>query len=203
MRVHRYFKNIFFVIIIDIVIFLSAEFFLRVVLKDSVFIDIARGHFDPITHLQPTNTQTYDLDPVVFWKLKPSRKYILKDIYTGESYFFYINPDGFRGEDYYFPIDKYDFRILALGGSSTIGWQVAKTYASTLEDLLSERYPDKNIIAINAGVDGYTSYQGLKFLEKNIDFLNPNLILVHFGHNDWSDALLNIEDKKLSYYKLW
>lgn len=199
MRKIKFIKKLAFVIIIDLFIILALEFSLRVLLAKSNFIKTAQRHFDPATHVQPTKTNVYMLDPELFWKPKPSKKYGITDKKTGKRYFFSVNKYGFRGDDYSLDAD-YDFRILSIGDSCTAGWQVADTYTSELKEILLARYPDKDILAINAGVSGYTSHQILKLLEQNIDATKPDLLLVYIGHNDRSNAILQISDKNQKYF---
>ena len=176
------------------------ELSLKLLLNRSNFIEVSQKHFEPLTHTQPTNSQVYLLDPDLFWKFLPSQKYSLKEIDSQYNFILKINSNGFRGEELGSGIEKCDFRILSLGDSCTVGWYFKDTYTSILKDLIANKYPSLSIAAINAGVDGYTSYQGLKFISKNINFFKPDLLLVHFGHNDWSDAILNIEDKRQNYF---
>lgn len=78
------------------------------------------------------------------------------------------------------------FRIICLGGSPTFGWGVREenTYAVKLKELLSNKYPDKKIEVLNAGMIGYSSFQGVKLLENEILKLSPDLITVAYVIND-------------------
>lgn len=75
---------------------------------------------------------------------------------------------------------SHDPKILVLGDSTTFGWGVApeSSYAEVLDSLL----PD--ISVINLGVNGYTSFQGYKVLERYLSVLNTEIIVVSFNFND-------------------
>jgi hypothetical protein len=66
--------------------------------------------------------------------------------------------------------------VLFLGDSNTFGWGVAKadSFVAVSERLL----PD--IKAINLGVPGYTSYQGMLLVEKYLPVLSPD-VMVELG----------------------
>ena len=94
-----------------------------------------------------------------------------------------FNPQGFRG----LPIspDKPPAvrRIIALGDSNTFGWDVDEgaNWPSQLQRLLAESHPGAEVI--NAGVWGYTAFQGARRF-KELIALNPDVVLVSFGGND-------------------
>lgn len=75
------------------------------------------------------------------------------------------------------------FDILALGDSCTFGLGVddAETWPSQLQDLLGDI---ESARVTNAGVPGYTAYQGRRLLETRGDELKPDLVVATFGFND-------------------
>jgi lysophospholipase L1-like esterase len=77
-------------------------------------------------------------------------------------------------------------RILAIGDSCTFGWRVSEdeTYPAQLEGLLNQRAGGERYQVINAGVPGYTSYQGLEYLRERGLALRPEIVLIGFGFND-------------------
>jgi hypothetical protein len=96
------------------------------------------------------------------------------------------NSLGYRGSD--FPVEKPDgeYRIVALGGSTTYTIGVADnamTFAAQLEVVLAEAGYDR-VRVINAGAGGYTSWESLINLQVRILALDPDLILVYHGTND-------------------
>ncbi len=96
----------------------------------------------------------------------------------------------FRGIKY--PINKSRgiYRIVCLGDSTTWGQGIedaADTYPMLLEKLLNNQNEKEKFEVINAGVPGYTSFQGLLFLKKYILSLSPDLVTVRFCANDLQD----------------
>jgi lysophospholipase L1-like esterase len=94
-----------------------------------------------------------------------------------------FNPQGFRGPT----IDKEKppgtYRIVAIGDSNTFGWDVDEgaNWPAQLQDRFAASKPGTQVI--NAGVWGYTSYQGLQRFKEMLAF-HPDLVLVSFGAND-------------------
>ncbi len=74
-------------------------------------------------------------------------------------------------------------RVVALGGSSTGGaWQ---------NDSLDEFWPAElerrhghSLQVINQGVGGWTTLHIRRFLETQLDVLDPDLVVLYIGHND-------------------
>lgn len=109
-------------------------------------------------------------DPVLIWRPRSSQ-------------FSPFNPDGFRGA----PIDRAKTpgtrRVFALGDSNTFGWDVddGANWPAQLHRLFArDGHPAE---VINAGVWGYTSFQGRRRFEELLAF-NPDIVLVSFGAND-------------------
>jgi hypothetical protein len=72
------------------------------------------------------------------------------------------------------------WKIAFIGDSNTFGFGVPRE--STFVELLGNLKPD--ISAINLGVMGYTSYQGLQVVRSFRDSARPDLIVVSFNYND-------------------
>ncbi|QDV44866.1 GDSL-like Lipase/Acylhydrolase [Stieleria neptunia] len=91
------------------------------------------------------------------------------------------NSMGFYGPD--FSADKQDgvFRIVCLGDSCTHFGPI--TYPDMLRAYLDKVAPGKFEV-INAGVIGYTSFQGKRLLETEAIQWDPDLVTVYFGWND-------------------
>jgi lysophospholipase L1-like esterase len=77
-------------------------------------------------------------------------------------------------------------RILSAGDSCTWGWRVAddETYPAALEQLLNARADGTSYEVINAGVPGYTSFQGVEYLRERGMRLSPKIVIVGYGFND-------------------
>ncbi len=93
------------------------------------------------------------------------------------------NVHGLRGREVR---DDGTIRILALGASTTYGFGVEEeeSYPLRLERVLNAGASPPRYQVINAGVPGYTSYQGLMFLRERGLALEPAVVLVDFGSND-------------------
>ena len=78
------------------------------------------------------------------------------------------------------------FRILALGGSTTKGFEVAgpDRYTSVLERVLRERTGRRDIEVINAGQDWYTSKHSLINYVTYAQAWEPDLVIVMHAIND-------------------
>ncbi len=96
---------------------------------------------------------------------------------------FRTNALGLRGPEV---ADDDRVRILAAGDSCTFGWAVAEAeaYPARLEHVLDTRAGGRRYQVINAGVPGYTSYQGLVYLRERGLALKPKLVLINYGFND-------------------
>jgi lysophospholipase L1-like esterase len=109
-------------------------------------------------------------DPVLIWRPRSSQ-------------FSPFNPDGFRGAPIEHAKRAGTRRIFALGDSNTFGWAVddGANWPSQLQGLFTA--DGHAVEVINAGVWGYTSFQGVRRFHELIAF-NPDVVLVSFGAND-------------------
>jgi lysophospholipase L1-like esterase len=82
------------------------------------------------------------------------------------------------------------FRVIVYGDSNTDG-PSAGSWPELLGETLREdgRPGGPTIEILNAGVAGYSSYQGALRLEAQITQYTPDLVLAAFGWNDAADAL--------------
>jgi lysophospholipase L1-like esterase len=97
-----------------------------------------------------------------------------------------INNQGLRGEDIATSKPKGVRRVLCLGDSRTFGYQVAQNecYPAQLQQLWQEKHPNSRLEVLNTGFPGYSSYQGLRYLElKGLQF-DPDVVTVAFDFND-------------------
>lgn len=103
---------------------------------------------------------------------------------------FNINSQGFRSdEDFTYEKPKGVIRILTLGDSFTIGFEVHKeeTYSAVLEDRL--RKQGYNVQVINAGVSGFSNAEELIFLEQEGVKYHPDFVVLGFYDNDLTDNI--------------
>ena len=114
-------------------------------------------------------TENFTHDPVLLWRPR-----------AGVSVF---NSRGYRARELAEPKRPEEFRIVAVGDSNTLGWKGPEgaSWPLTVEDLL--RRASDRFAVINAGVWGYTVFQGQRRFEESLA-LEPNLVLVSFGAND-------------------
>lgn len=140
----------------------------------------------------------FEGDPLLLWRLKPNLDHAVWD-YTVLS----TNSEHLRSEH---PLEslppKRDgtVRIVCLGDSVTFGYRVptvwpdkpteydpeALPYPMLLEKQLRAANPGRAIDVVTMAVPGYTSHQGLTWLQRDIDKFQPDLLIVSFGWNDAS-----------------
>ncbi|MFH2136940.1 MAG: SGNH/GDSL hydrolase family protein [Candidatus Omnitrophota bacterium] len=111
----------------------------------------------------------------------------------------------FRGESYQEKKEDGVFRIICIGDSVTQSHGIdgfplprENTYVFYLEKLLESGYENKKFEVINAGVGGYSSLQGVRYLEGKLIKYNPDLVISWFGINDRGQAVFyNDKQQKL------
>ncbi len=93
-----------------------------------------------------------------------------------------LNSWGLRG-----PLPEADghTEVLALGDELTFGWGVPddQSYPAQLGALLHRQHPSSGQV-VNAGIPGYTSYQGLMLLREIGPRLRPRVVVASFHVND-------------------
>jgi lysophospholipase L1-like esterase len=132
----------------------------------------------------PALNDILEFDPDLFWKLKPELRghRVAGKIREAAVDFKVTTHGGYRSIA---PIEtKRRFRVLALGDSCTfgLGVQDGETWPAQLEGVLQVSGLDVEVI--NAGVPGYSAYQGRRLFETRGLALEPDLVLVTFGFND-------------------
>jgi lysophospholipase L1-like esterase len=71
-------------------------------------------------------------------------------------------------------------RVITLGDSCTRLSRGGRPYSVALEQMLDPR----RVEVFNASLPGYTSHQGLAWLEKQLLSWEPDLVIIYFGWND-------------------
>ena len=129
-------------------------------------------------------------DPELFWRLAPN---ITRADDDWPLFGTISNAQGLR-EDHEIPRRKREgeVRILFLGDSCTFGdrLSIEESYVQGVEERLRTRFPGSAIECINAGVPGYTLFQGWRFLETEGFEYDPDVVVLYFGWNDgvsWGD----------------
>ena len=120
-------------------------------------------------------------DPELFWTPRPG--------VLGH------NSQGLYGPEFSPEKPQGVFRIVCIGDSCThFG---PHSYPEILQQMLADRIGDRKVEVINAGVIGYTSYQGLMMMRSRVRNWQPDLVTVYFGWNDhW--LARGLEDKNQS-----
>ncbi len=134
-------------------------------------------------------------DPWLMWRTRPLA------VFRG----IHINSRGFRGKEFGAAKESGTYRVVAMGDSCTLGVGVPEeeTYSVALERLLAGREGRyKRYEVINAGVAGYSSLQGLRYLQRDILKYKPDLITLYFGLNDYVYAS-PLRDRDRSAQNLW
>lgn len=97
-----------------------------------------------------------------------------------------ISRQGMRGTEIKKAKSKDIRRILCLGDSRTFGFCVGETetYAAQLRQIWNRSHPQTPVEVLNAGAHGYSSYQGLRYLETRGLAFHPDVVTVAFDFND-------------------
>lgn len=129
-------------------------------------------------------------DPELFWVLAPNQR-LPDDAWPIRGLI--SNAAGLR-EDHEIAPEKPagEARILFLGDSCTFGFGslADESFVELAERALNARYPQVHTECINAGVPGYSLYQGWRWLEMRGWDYAPDLVVATFGWNDdrsWAD----------------
>ncbi len=84
-----------------------------------------------------------------------------------------------------------NYKVFTIGDSNTAGTKEGISWPNYLESLLQKNNEDT--VVVNAGIWGYTSFQGLARFEEIIHF-NPDLVFISFGSNDAQPVLIADKD---------
>jgi lysophospholipase L1-like esterase len=101
---------------------------------------------------------------------------------------FRINAEGMRADrDYPRAKPAGLQRIVSLGDSFTVGYEVEadETFSSVLEDRL--RAAGRSVEVLNAGVSGFGTAEECAYLERDLFAYSPDVVLVSFYQNDLVD----------------
>lgn len=132
----------------------------------------------------------YEKDTELFWRLREAQT--LKSRWFSDLSY-RINSAGIRGDE--IKETKVGRRIIALGNSCTFGWGVPieNCWTTLLERNLRTKLPASSLEVINAGIPGYSSFQGKKYFEELLKY-QPDIVLIMFGWNDHWKAGKEISD---------
>ncbi len=115
-------------------------------------------------------------DPVLFWRPVPRYPY---------------NAQRFKGPELAVPKPTGTVRIMCYGDSNTDGPNLGRSWPARLQGLLDAgaRGSGRRYEVVNAGVFGYSSYQGLMRFREEVGTYRPDVVLVSFGWNDAANAI--------------
>ncbi len=142
----------------------------------------------------------FEGDPLLLWRLKPNLDHVVWDFTVLST-----NSEHLRAEQAYQHLSAKQpgtIRIVCLGDSVTFGYRVPVVWPDKpseydpewlpfpmlLEKQLRAANPARSVEVITMAVPGYTSHQGLTWLRRDLNRLNPDLLTVSFG---WNDASLS------------
>lgn len=158
----------------------------------------------------PQQSAIFEGDPLLLWRLKPNLHGVYWDFTTVST-----NAQNFRAD---YPIGAKPpgtFRIVCLGDSVTFGYRVPpvwperpndynpewQPYPVLLEKELRKANPNRGIEVFPMAVPGYTSHQGLAWLKRDIDYLQPDVVIASFGWNDVS--ISDVPDRETIDTRWW
>jgi lysophospholipase L1-like esterase len=136
--------------------------------------------------------QVYRDDARTFWRLRKNasvtaKNYLVPAVVRERLPFtMTTNAKGFRGSALAREKRPGVLRVIAAGNSSTFGWGVDddETYPSQLTARLREKMSGREIEVMNAGIPGFTSFQGERLLVDEILPLAPDYVVLSYGFND-------------------
>jgi lysophospholipase L1-like esterase len=136
----------------------------------------------------PALNRTMQPDPILFWALRPNLREMVYGRIHGKPIDFFVttNTLGLRGSSV--AARGKAARVIALGDSCTFGIGVADdaTWPAQMGTILNGTPGGGGYEVINAGVPGYTAFQGLRYLSERGLALEPDIVVAGFGFNDAS-----------------
>jgi len=119
--------------------------------------------------------QMFESDDVLLWKPRVSTDYYVT-----------FNRLGYRGKEVAATKAPNELRILAVGDSNTLG-PAEYSWPEFLQNAADLRCAQTGTTVVNAGVYGYTTFQGARRFEEGLQY-QPDFVLVAFGWNDVAET---------------
>jgi lysophospholipase L1-like esterase len=114
--------------------------------------------------------------------------------FTTSEYSHYrdINSLGLTGPEFIREKAPGEYRILALGDSFTegLGTPADTTWVKVTEARLQERYPERRITSINAGMSGNDVFTEQMMLKEKLLPFNPDLIILALNTSDMNEIIV-------------
>ena len=148
------------------------------------------------------NYMLYEPSAQLLWTYRPSVSYRLEcQPQYGEPrrYLLATNSLGLRDGPVSRVKPKGSLRVICIGDSRTAGYglPLEATFAKQLEGRLRAVLGRDDVDVINAGCDGYTSFQGKRLLRTKLLGLSPDCVVACFSCNDHSLRAQNdVEQQK-------
>ncbi len=132
--------------------------------------------------------------PIVGWEAIPGFKGKI-----APSGYREFDDRGFLGSGHDKASERAPNTVLFIGDSNTFGYGVPtlSSFAGVTEQLL----PDTR--TVNLGINGYTSYQGRKILEKYLPQVRPAAVVASFNYNDRRGVRPGEEDSPVHFQKVY
>ncbi len=125
-------------------------------------------------------------DPNLIWR--PKKNYKM------------FNAQGFKGKELGLIKGEKEYRLFAIGDSNTLGSAECPSWVEYLGKIFKEENP--NVTVINAGVWGYSSFQGVNRFEE-VSKYKPDMVLISFGKNDGNRVTISdrqyVANKRILY----
>lgn len=113
-------------------------------------------------------------DPVLLWRP------VAREPYSSQR---------FRGPEVALAKPPQTRRVICYGDSNTDGPPAGGAWPEALAEMLHQDAAGSHVEVLNAGVAGYSSYQGARRFEQEVDVYRPDVVLVSFGWNDAANAI--------------
>ncbi|MFW5658289.1 MAG: acyltransferase family protein [Bacteroidota bacterium] len=136
------------------------------------------------------------VDSLTIYSLIPSKTTHLR--YNNYNYYVRTNTMGFNSPEINLA-EKQDhaFRVFIMGDAFTMpeGFQYENAYPFILDRMLTERFPERKIEIINAGVTGYGPNEWERQLKKYNHLVKPDLVINQFFINEYEEIKLTPEER--------
>ena len=150
-------------------------------------------------------SEAYDLslweEPGIQYRKNASLELDLPD---GDKLSVKINSKGFRTKEFSSEKPEGLFRIICVGGSTTvIGQSNRQTYPALLEEKLAAKLPAFNLEVLNLGISKYGTRDIINLAQRAVNY-QPDLVIKYNGANDlWWDYFIMLKDNLPAWKKLF
>ncbi|MDX2359576.1 MAG: SGNH/GDSL hydrolase family protein [Crocinitomicaceae bacterium] len=165
--------NISVAVLVSLVMLLLCEFVIRMLYKDSMV-------------LFPRYQTDVKYGDITIRQIRPDMTYVHSSV-DGE-FDFISNNRGFRNEENIdYSKGENEIRILCLGDSHTLGYEVkqSQVFTTVIEDSYNGSHDLKKITAINTGVSGTGTAEQLAFFTNEGFNYDPDFVVLGFCNNDF------------------